>query len=64
MDIGMVKYDESIQFENLVSTGQLNIWEMDLPELIATMDALLASYIAWLEGNSLAQTVSFNLQIV
>lgn len=57
MDIGMKPFDPSTAFESLVSTGRLNISNMDEREMIATMDAMLASLISWLEGNSIAQTV-------
>ncbi|KHN75842.1 N-alpha-acetyltransferase 35, NatC auxiliary subunit [Toxocara canis] len=57
MDIGMVPFDPSIRFENLVATGRLNITEMESRELIATMDAMLASLMSWLDGNSIAQTL-------
>ncbi|VDN22162.1 unnamed protein product [Gongylonema pulchrum] len=62
MDIGMKPFDPSITFENLVSTGRLNINNMDHREMIATMDAILASLMSWLEGNSIAQTVKYWLK--
>ncbi|VDK54602.1 unnamed protein product [Gongylonema pulchrum] len=62
MDIGMKPFDPSITFENLVSTGRLNINNMDHREMIATMDAILASLMSWLEGNSIAQTVNYWLK--
>lgn len=58
MDIGMVPFDNSICFEKLVASGKLNVASMPFPEMIATMDAMLASMMSWLEGNSLAQTVN------
>ncbi|VDD95351.1 unnamed protein product [Enterobius vermicularis] len=57
MDIGMVPFDNSICFEKLVASGKLNVASMPFPEMIATMDAMLASMMSWLEGNSLAQTL-------
>uniref|UniRef100_A0A8R1TYM4 Protein MAK10 homolog n=2 Tax=Onchocerca TaxID=6281 RepID=A0A8R1TYM4_ONCVO len=57
MDIGMKAFDPSTAFENLVRTGRLNITNMDEREMVATMDAMLASLISWLEGNSIAQTL-------
>ncbi|EFO23386.2 hypothetical protein LOAG_05100 [Loa loa] len=57
MDIGMKPFDPSIAFESLIATGRLNITNMDEREMIATMDAMLASLISWLEGNSIAQTL-------
>ncbi|VDO46026.1 unnamed protein product [Onchocerca flexuosa] len=57
MDIGMKPFDPSTAFENLVTTGRLNITNMDEREMVATMDAMLASLISWLEGNSIAQTL-------
>lgn len=59
MDIGMKPFDPSITFESLIATGRLNIVNMDEREMIATMDAMLASLMSWLEGNSIAQTVRF-----
>ncbi|VDN02379.1 unnamed protein product [Thelazia callipaeda] len=57
MDVGMRPFDPSITFENLLASNRLNVTNMDEQELIATMDALLASLISWLEGNSIAQTL-------
>ncbi|MFH4974108.1 hypothetical protein AB6A40_000817 [Gnathostoma spinigerum] len=57
MDIGMVPFDSSIRFENLVAHGLLNVDHMEKRELIATMDALMSALVSWLEGNSLAQTL-------
>lgn len=57
MDIGMKPFDPSITFESLTAVGRLNINNMDEAEMIATMDAILASLISWLEGNSVAQTL-------
>lgn len=59
MDIGMVAFDPSIRFENLVAAGRLNVTDMEPRELIATMDAMLVSLMSWLDGNSIAQTVCF-----
>uniref|UniRef100_A0A158Q7H7 Protein MAK10 homolog n=1 Tax=Elaeophora elaphi TaxID=1147741 RepID=A0A158Q7H7_9BILA len=57
MDIGMKPFDPSIAFESLIASGRLNITNMDEREMIATMDAMMASLISWLEGNSIAQTL-------
>lgn len=57
MDIGMKPFDPSTAFESLIASGRLNITSMDEREMIATMDAMLASLISWLEGNSIAQTL-------
>uniref|UniRef100_A0A1I8EQ74 Protein MAK10 homolog n=1 Tax=Wuchereria bancrofti TaxID=6293 RepID=A0A1I8EQ74_WUCBA len=57
MDIGMKPFDPSTAFESLIASGRLNITNMDEREMIATMDAMLASLISWLEGNSIAQTL-------
>uniref|UniRef100_F1KY43 Protein MAK10 homolog n=1 Tax=Ascaris suum TaxID=6253 RepID=F1KY43_ASCSU len=57
MDIGMVAFDPSIRFENLVAAGRLNVTDMEPRELIATMDAMLVSLMSWLDGNSIAQTL-------
>lgn len=61
MDIGMKPFDPSTAFESLIATGRLNITNMDEQEMVATMDAMLASLISWLEGNSIAQTVSIRI---
>uniref|UniRef100_A0A158R4V7 Protein MAK10 homolog n=1 Tax=Syphacia muris TaxID=451379 RepID=A0A158R4V7_9BILA len=57
MDIGMTPFDNSVCLDKLIESGKLNVSSMALPELIATMDAMLASMMSWLEGNSLAETL-------
>uniref|UniRef100_A0A915PRJ3 Protein MAK10 homolog n=1 Tax=Setaria digitata TaxID=48799 RepID=A0A915PRJ3_9BILA len=57
MDIGMKPFDPSTAFESLIANGRLNVTNMNEREMVATMDAMLASLISWLEGNSIAQTL-------
>lgn len=46
-----------LNFETAVASGQLKLDSLSYPELIGVIDSILACFVSWLEGHSLAQTV-------
>lgn len=46
-----------LTFETAVASGELKLTDLSYPEIIGITDSLLACFVSWLEGHSLAQTV-------
>lgn len=46
-----------LTFETAVESGKLKLDDLTSSELIGIMDSMLACFVSWLEGHSLAQTV-------
>lgn len=60
MDAGMrcnTNKTPPLTFETAVAQGKLKLDNFLYPELIGIMDSMVASFVSWLEGHSLAQTV-------
>lgn len=66
MDAGMMcnRSDKpTLNFDKAVELGILKLEGLDLSEQIGIIDQILACFVSWIEGHSLAQTVFANLYL-
>ncbi|VDP19397.1 unnamed protein product [Soboliphyme baturini] len=64
MDPGMLhKRSKCLGFDGAVKCGRLKLKNIPCEELVSIMDAMLASFVTWLEGHSTVLTIFTNLYL-